>query len=233
MWLQFLKRAVFAVAGGALACGLAMLSVSGGQAEVRAQQGDISPQAVLYNQIETPNQEGVSSTRVSGTFPTYTQGADDFRVPGPEWFIISSVEVRGSLAGGAPNSVLVEFYDTLNDLPGNLLYSQTAGVGGTGGDFVLTLPTPAVLRPSGTPYWLSVQSQSTSITVLWFWGTRSQVASSNPAAYKTATLPGCTNVWASRNTCAAVAGAGPDNQFAISGNTFIPTAFVYLPLIRR
>jgi hypothetical protein len=226
MWLRFLKRI-------ALAIGLATLIASGGRAGVRAQEGTVSPQAVLYNQIEATSQEGVSSTRVTGTFPTYTQGADDFRVPGPEWFIISSVEVRGTIAGAPPNSVLVEFYDTVNNLPGNLLYSQTASIGGAGGDFVLTLPTPAVLRPSGTPYWLSVQSQSNSITVVWFWGTRSQVAGSNAAAYKTATLPGCTNVWAPRNNCAAVAGAGPDNQFSISGFTFIPTAFLYLPLISR
>lgn len=226
MWLRFLKHA-------ALATALAALTLSGSRAGVRAQEGTVSPQAVLYNQIEATSQEGVSSTRVTGTFLTYTQGADDFRVPGPAEFIINSVEVRGAIAGAAPNSVLVEFYDTIGDLPGNVLYSQTASIGGTGGDFVLTLPTPAVLRPSGTPYWLSVQSQSTSPTVLWFWGTRSQAASSNPAAYKTATLPGCTNVWVPRSTCAPVSGAGPDNQFSISGFAFIPTAFVYLPLIRR
>lgn len=226
MWLRFPKYT-------ALAITLAAMLALGGQTGAKAQQGAVSPQAVLYNQIEPTSQEGVSSTRVTGTFTTYTQGADDFRVPGPEWFILNSVEVRGTVAGAAPNSVLVEFYDTIGNLPGNRLYSQTASIGGAGGDFVLTLPTPAVLRPSGTPYWLSVQSQSTSPTVVWFWGTRNQVTGSNPAAYKTATLPGCTDVWAPRNTCALVVGAGPDHQFSISGFTFIPTAFIYLPLVSR
>ncbi|MCS6909176.1 MAG: hypothetical protein NZM11_01195 [Anaerolineales bacterium] len=226
MWLKFLKRA-------ALAFGLAVVVASGGQAGAKAHEGMLGPQAVLYNQIEPTSQEGVSSTRVTGNFTTYTQGADDFLVPGPAWFIVNSVEVRGEIAGAPPNSVLVEFYNTVNNLPGNLLYSQTASVGGAGGDFILTLPTPAVLPASGTPYWLSVQSQSNSPTVVWFWKTRSQVAGSYPAAYKTATLPGCTNVWASRSTCATVAGAGPDNQFSLSGIAFTPTAFLYLPLIRR
>ncbi|MDW8328040.1 MAG: choice-of-anchor R domain-containing protein [Anaerolineales bacterium] len=226
MWLKFLKHVM-------LAFGLVVMFASGSQVGVRAHEEAVNPQTVLYNQIAATSQEGVSSTRVTGTFPTYTQGADDFLVPGPAWFIVNSIEVRGEIVGAAPNSVLVEFYNTVNNLPGNLIYSQTANIGGTGGNFILTLPTPAVLPASGTPYWLSVQSQSNSPTVVWFWKTRSLVAGSNPAAYKTATLPGCTNVWATRGTCEPVAGAGPDNQFSLSGIAFTPTAFLYLPLIRR
>lgn len=227
MWLQFLKRA-------ALALGLAALLISSGQSGAGAEAGNVSPQATLYNQIDGINLTGVASTRVTGTFTPFNQAADDFPVPGPEWFIISRVEVRGAIAGAAPNSVLVEFYDGGSGLPTNLLYSQTGGIaGGADGNYVLDLPTPAVIRPSGARYWISVQSQSTSVTVNWFWFTRSQAPGTGASAYKSLSLDGCQNVWALRSACETTAGTGPDNQFQLSGITFVPTAFVYLPLIRR
>lgn len=227
MWLQFLKRA-------ALTFGLAAFLVSGGQVGVMAQEGDLNPQAVLYNQIDPVNLTGVSSTRVTGTFSTFTQAADDFAVPGPEWFIISRVEVRGAIAGAAPNAVLVEFFDGASGLPTTLLYSQPGNIaGGADGNYALDLPTPAVIRPSGARYWVSVQTQSNSVTVGWFWFTRSQAPGTGASAYKSQSLDGCRNVWALRSACETTGGTGPDNQFALSGFTFVPTAFIYLPLVSR
>lgn len=227
MWLQIVKRSVLVV-------GLVVLTVSGGQASRQVQAGEVDMQATLYNQIDPTSLAGVSSTRVTGSFNTFLQAADDFPVPGPEWFIISGVEVRGATAGGASNAVQVEFFQGSGGLPGALLYSQAGAItAGADGNFVLSLPTPAVMRPSAAPYWVSVQAQSSTVTVGWFWFTRSLAPATTASAYKSQSLDGCRNVWAPRSACETTAGAGADNQFALTGFTFIPTAFIYLPLVSR
>jgi hypothetical protein len=145
--------------------GLAALALTTGLQPARADEAPqgLGPLAV-YDQTNGASGESVISVNITGVDDNIA--ADDFSL-GAEWWIISQVRAVGSLQPNvpAPNSMLVEIYQTSTNgfaetVPGINIYSKTSTQftpGATAGDYTITLPTVAIIRPSAT-YWLAVQA---------------------------------------------------------------------------
>ena len=181
-----------------------------------------SPDAVLYDQINSPasfnvtSQDFETANNASDSF-----AADDFVVPAGQTWTVNQVEVVGSYFNGAgpAASVNIAFYaNTGSNLPGSPVagcsYLGAAYSGGA--NFNVTLPTACVLS-SGT-YWVSVQSrQDFAPAGQWGWNNR-LAAANNGAAWQNpgnGFSTGCTT-WGRKTTCLP-SQDGPDQLFRLSG----------------
>ncbi|MDQ2806925.1 MAG: hypothetical protein M3Z04_08455, partial [Chloroflexota bacterium] len=181
---------------------------------------------VLYDQY---NNAGTNAT-VSQDFEAANdafdnQAADDFVVPaGPAW-TISEVDVQGVYFNGSgpAASFNVYFYQDTGTLPGTQVYAATGLAYSGSTNFVIPLPSPAVLTP-GT-YWLSVQARM-DFTPGGEWGwTDRTVASNSGAAWRN---PGggfgtaCTPNWDRRGGICGIDAAAPDQVFRLLSNAGAP-----------
>lgn len=217
-------------------------ALGGPLAAARAEEPE--PPLATYDDNWTGGTQGLaigSATAPNGNPPpvnVYIEMADDVVLPaGSTYGLITNVNVDGEFFGDTPiNSVNVRFYSDASNLPGTLVYSQTANIttGASTGDFQLALPSAAALRTSQR-YWLSVHGQFSIVDGNWFWATRS-IQTGNPAAMRRSAESNCQNVWVTRAVCEPgppTNGYGPDLYFQLTYTPFTPTDFTYLPIISR
>ncbi len=188
-------------------------------------------QAVLYDQMNTPSANWISSQNTLDTF-----AADDFAInDGSTAWFVNTVEVSGLFYQGthSDTSVNVTFYADAPGRPGSVLYSansQPASGTALTGAFILPLPYPAFLIANKT-YWVSVQALQTTSGTYWAWSERS-AQTLNRAMWQNPNNvlnTGCTS-WTAVNVCFTK--SSPDLLFRLSGSR-TTNPFIYLPLIRR
>lgn len=212
--------------------GLVLIGALGGPVTARAEEPE--PPLASYDSNWTGGTAGLAIA--SAAVPTsYVEMADDVTLPaGDTYGLVTNVNVDGDFfAGTNLSSVTVRFYSNSSNLPGTVVYSQTANItsGGGTGDFQLALPSAAALRTSQT-YWLSVQAQVSNVDGNWFWTTRTP-QTGNPAAIRKSNDTNCQNVWVTRSACEPSGAFGPDLYFQLIYTPFTPTEFSYLPVIGR
>lgn len=217
---------------------MVLMGALGGPLAARAEEPE--PPLTTYDDNWTGGTQGLAlgSAAAPNTAPTppisYIEAADDVVLPaGATFGLVTNVNVDGQFFNDTPvNSVIVRFYSDSANLPGTLVYSQTANItaGATSGDFQLALPNAAVLR-TGQRYWLSVQAQFLISDGNWFWTTRTP-QTGNPAAMRRSAESNCQNVWTTRANC-EVGSYGPDLYLQLIYTPFTPSAFIYLPIVGR
>lgn len=176
------------------------------------------PTAVLYDQMDNPATDNVTSQDFEAAFDSFdSQAADDFVVPAAGWSV-TGIDVAGVYTGTGPAaSFHVYFYADAAGLPGALVASRLAQpFTGSAGNASITLTSPVIL--GGGTYWLSVQAREDfSPNGQWFWGNRA-VTANTAAAWQN---PGggfgspCTT-WGVKTTCLPTQ-VGPDELFRING----------------
>jgi hypothetical protein len=198
-----------------------------------------APRIVLYDQIDNPGTNAITSQNFEPDLDAYDgQAADDFVVPAGEFWTITSVEISGTYATSATvDSVNVQFYlNTGAGLPGGLAYNGTLVPSGglNTGSFIINLSPPAKLGPGR--HWLSLQANMDFAGAnVWQWRERT-LQSGNAAAFRnpgggfTSTCPNWGRLW---DVCFVPAdNHSPDLLFRLNGNTG-PAFSLYLPLLRR
>ncbi|NKI34260.1 hypothetical protein HFP89_03685 [Wenzhouxiangella sp. XN79A] len=186
--------------------------------------------AVLYDQTDSPDSNGVPDQDFEAAFDVYDSlAADDFVVTDAPGWTIEVVDTLGSQsAGGSAASVDIAFHTDLGGAPdvSNPVCSYDGVVPvETAGSFTITLPTPCALPSDGsTVYWLVQQTNQDfagGAGGQHFWSGRSVVSGAeshwvNPAD---GFGNGCTT-FQPASVC-GVGGASPgdprDRLFALSG----------------
>jgi hypothetical protein len=182
-----------------------------------------SPDAVLYDQNDNDSGIGITSQNFEASFDIYDgMGADDFKVPAGEIWLVKGVDVTGVYYNGAgpAASQHVTFFKNKNGLPGRVVADFEAVVGtdnGTG-SFSILLPSKVKLKEGR--YWVGVAANMDfAVGGQWGFETRT-VQSGNPAAFQNpgdGFGTGCTT-WNYENICIA-AGQGPDKMFRLVGKS--------------
>lgn len=183
----------------------------------------------------------IKSQRFASGTTTFTKVAADIQVPSGPWWLVNQVTVPGTLTLGQGitlQNVTVEFYVDSASKPGTNHSSPIVLSSGLiSGNSVLNIPTVAL--PPNRTYWMSVQATFSNYTpgiqffTEWNWSTRSQ-AGSNLGA-ETGSSPGC-DMWnVPWDNCGSSTQhpVERDVQFSLTYTPFTPTAFIYLPVIRR
>lgn len=179
----------------------------------------LMPAAVLYDQNDNANGNGVTSQNFEATFDAYdTQAAEDFTVPAGSKWLVNQVVVSGSYSiAGPATSMHVTFYKNKANLPSAVVADYPAAVITTdsAGSFVISVPK-TTLKP-GT-YWVGVQANMDFGTGgQWYWSDRS-VAAGNGTAWRNpgdGFGTGCT-AYTALSTCIP-ATFGPDMMFSLGG----------------
>lgn len=238
MWSRRLYLAL-SLSASLTACLLTGNVLAEGEAPAAARPS--APAAVLYDQINNPGTNSVTSQNFEPDLDSFdNQAADDFVVPAGEFWTVTSVEISGTYAGSAVvDSVNVQFYNNTGaGLPGGQSYSGTFVPSGglNTGSFIITLSPPPYLGPG--LHWVSLQANMNfGPGNAWQWQERT-VQSNQAAAYRMpgggggAVPPACTNWAALALTCFADQGHSPDLLFRLNG-TSAPAHSLFLPLARR
>lgn len=233
--IDFSKLSGVSVRSSALAAAAVMaLTVSGmasAAGPTRAQagtgiSGKVAPpskvgnMAVLYDQTDLGDGNGITSQNFEATFDAYdNQAADDFVVPAGVKWTVTKVSVGGQYSVAGPvSSVHVTFYKNKAGLPQNVVADFPAIVPtDTSGSFDITLPSKVALKPG--KYWVSVQANlDFSAGGQWYWNTRTVAANSgavwqNPGdGFGT----GCAS-WGAMATC--LGQTSPDMSFRLEGKS--------------
>lgn len=176
--------------------------------------------AVLYDQTDLGDGNGITSQNFEATFDAYdNQAADDFVVPAGVKWTVTKVSVGGQYTTGGPApSVRVTFYKNKAGLPQNVVADFPAIVPtDSAGNFDITLPSKVALKPG--KYWVSVQPNLDFLVGgQWFWNTRT-VAANSGAVWQNpgdGFLTGCAS-WGPMATC--LGQTSPDMSFRLEGKS--------------
>ena len=170
---------------------------------------------MLYNQNSDYADENVPSQESS--LSEYTQGADDFVVPGHATWTITEVDVSGQYYNGSgpASSEDVIFYADSNGVPGDPV-ATFSNVKGTenDGSFSITLPGKGAKLKKGR-YWVSVIANVSFVQGdgQWAWNVNS-VLHGDEAVWRSPASQTCPN-WGTLEAC--LDGTGPDLMFALKG----------------
>ena len=201
----------------------AVAGLFGSAPETQVSRAPVSPQALLYDQTDTPGTNGAPSQ----TFPDFGDGyghsAEDFVVPAGGWTITGTVVLGSYTTDDGPAPFFdVYIYDDDGGKPGGLIYSflGVVATSDVDGDVTLDLPSGASLS-QGT-YWLSVAANMAfgANTEQYFWSTRA-VQTGNPYHWKESGLfaSPCVGVWEpGASVCGVGGGVDPDLLFALYGS---------------
>jgi subtilisin-like proprotein convertase family protein len=181
------------------------------------------PDVVLYDQLDNPGTNSITSQEFEAGFATYTnQAADDFVIPpGDGSWTIDTVYVPGAYFNGAgpTPAVNVNFYADSAGLPGTELVtydSITTFTDNGFGSLTIDLSASPAVLPAGT-YWVSVSADMDfAVGGQWGW-TERNIQSNSPSAWRNPGNGfglGCVN-WTVRATCGI--GTTPDLVFQLSG----------------